>query len=287
MPGAHFNGRRAEERASAVRALEWSDAQVAVLARAEVLRAEGNGRGAEELVAVGAELPSWLPIIREGDQSSVAPRLDVARWYLALVGRTWDGEADSLVAARHFAMSRRRSMRRRDRRGVNRQAAAAVTGGTGVTLDDGTRSRAVASFRTASLLVQALDDDLAREAVAEVTRSGGWPRPSDVGRLEWDSEEGRACCYCEALLLPSEQERVKGARHQFRGKHCCKEGCASSCECSVDSGKLSGLSKMKYLLFDECIARVTYRQAGRSSGNARVARVAAFAMAGPCWPRSW
>ena len=34
-----------------------------------------------------------------------------------------------------------------------------------------------------------------------------WPAYYDVGRLEWDDPDGRACCYCEALLLACRTRR--------------------------------------------------------------------------------
>ena len=60
-----------------------------------------------------------------------------------------------------------------------------------------------------------------------MTLTGGWPEPLHVGRLEWNVPDTEwACCFCGALLLPSEACAVRGAPSMRRGRHCCREGYA-------------------------------------------------------------
>ena len=45
----------------------------------------------------------------------------------------------------------------------------------------------------------------------DFTDAVGWPDPFNCGHLQLDTPDGLQCCFCEALLLPSEAEAVKNA----------------------------------------------------------------------------
>ena len=83
--------------------LEWSEEQVAVLARAERLRSYGAGRAALDLVACGCVLPTRLRVL----DVPLARQLDVGRWYCALMGRPWNGDWRAFQMARDIARRRR------------------------------------------------------------------------------------------------------------------------------------------------------------------------------------
>ena len=77
-------------------------------------------------------------------------------------------------------------------------------------------------MRTSHLLVEVLDTlSLAERWAVDTAR---WPACNDVGHLEWDCADGRACCFCHALLLPGEMDEAKGTLGSMQGKFCCKGG---------------------------------------------------------------
>ena len=202
------SGARAEHRA-ALRAREladmrWSDAELAVMERAERLRAYGAGGAASDVVSRDVVIPTNL----DDAEIPMAVSLDIARWYYAYVGRTWDGSIETIISAR-------RSSGRRRRRLAN---------GSGTTTGrDNSEGR---MYCASHLLVEPLDSHPRPLEVADYTMHVGWPEAVDVGRLEWDNPNGLACIFCEALLLPSETIPAEGAPGVLRGRHCCREGCA-------------------------------------------------------------
>jgi hypothetical protein len=50
----------------------------------------------------------------------------------------------------------------------------------------------------------------------DFTDAVGWPDPFNCGHLQLDTPDGLQCCFCEALLLPSEAEAVKNAPRFLR-----------------------------------------------------------------------
>ena len=206
-----IQARRAASRARIVGELEWSAAQVAVLMRAEVLRARGEHAAAQQLIVDECPLPSiqWSLV-----DYVMATSLDLHRWHLALYGTPWDGRGETMREARRFVGNRRR-----------RRPQAVVAGGRGAgRASAGGAARS--TYRTSNLLMDSFDNHENLQAVRDHTRFGGWAQRADVGHLEWDNPQGLACCFCGALLLPSEAQPVAGARTNVRGKHCCREGCA-------------------------------------------------------------
>ena len=94
-------------RAAWVAALEWSEDELEVLRRAEVLRNHGLNARAAYVVAHGVVLPRRF-LHRD---VVAARRLDVGRWYAAFTGARWDGLVASFAAARAAANQRGRRRR--------------------------------------------------------------------------------------------------------------------------------------------------------------------------------
>ena len=181
-----------------VQTLSWTDAQLAVLDRAEQLRYYSADSQAMCLVARECQLPDRLTV----NDVPYAARLDLARWHRALTGRQWDGSVASFVRARNLASRHRHDP----------------------VPADPTQPFGVRAFRTSHLLVEPLDAHPKIAELRDYTRLIGWPNASNVGRLEWDSNSGRCCVFCDALLLPSEAQPIRGTVGAMCGKHCCAKG---------------------------------------------------------------
>lgn len=181
--------------------LEWSEEQVAVLARAERLRSYGAGRAALDLVACGCVLPTRLRVL----DVPLARQLDVGRWYCALMGRPWNGDWRAFQMARDIARRRRND----------------IDGGAPITTDDATGNGV---YRSSHLLVEPLRNHPLSAEVSDYTTRIGWPTCFDAGRLEWDDPDGFCCCFCDALLLRKEAVPVRGSVDAVCGLHCCKKG---------------------------------------------------------------
>ena len=199
--GAGVGRGRVARRLAGLAALRWTAEQEAVLGRAERLRLSGRSAVASREVAMGCPLP---PRLRLADHA-MCVRLDLRRWYEAMMGEPWDGREHSLIRARERAGElRRRPTAARD-------------------------ACAHGCLRMCHLMAEPLEDQRAAgDALADFAASTGWPGRVDVGRLEWDLEDGLACAFCDALLLPSEAVYdVNGAASRGgvpRGAHCCKSG---------------------------------------------------------------
>lgn len=205
MPYAQPGGRaeqRAALRAHQLAEMRWSDDELVVLERAERLRSYGAGGAASDVVARDVVIPSNL----SAAEMPMAVSLDLARWYYAYVGRTWDGSIESLTSARTSSMRRRRGLANGSR----------TTSGR-----DNLQGR---MYCASHLLVEPLESHPRPLEVEDYTLHVGWPEALDVGRLEWDNPNGLACIFCEALLLPSETIPAEGAPGVLRGRHCCREG---------------------------------------------------------------
>ena len=188
-------------RAAVLAALQWSEDEEEALRRAEALRALGLPARAALVVARGVVLPATF---RHGDVVA-ASRLDIARWYAALMGMEWDGTSVSFTRARSLSGRLRRDGLR------NPDVVAPDT-------------PASYPFRHAHLLVEPTTRTTAWRATMDFTDAVGWPDPFHCGHLQWDDPDGLQCCYCAALLLPSEAEAVRNAPTLVRGKYCCAEG---------------------------------------------------------------
>ena len=211
VAGRRVAPRRAGDDRSLVedlRALVWSDAQVAAFQRADRLRAYGAHSAAEDLVAREVVIPSWV----QADHLHVAEQLDVARWFAAFTGRPWNGSLDVFKAAR------RRATRVRN-----------ASDSPHATPWQHCNEYGVRAFQLCHLLVEPLHDHPCIDELRDFTRLVGWPQALDVGHLEWDSATGFCCCYCNALLFPCESERVPQSNGAIRGLHCCAKGLVHSC----------------------------------------------------------
>lgn len=170
--------------------------------RALRLRQYGAHKAAEDLVSCEVELPQWF---RTSDVPLAA--LDVGLWISALTGREWYGDLRSFEAARDKARRRR----------------TAISNGS-AQHDASNTKHGVGAFRSSHLLVDALDSRPSRVEVDDYSTLVGWPCRSDVGRLEWDLDDGLSCQFCDALLLRSEAQHVAGTVSAVCGKHCCAKG---------------------------------------------------------------
>ena len=190
---------RARRRHARLGELCWSGEQQAVLARAERLRLSGRGATAANVVATGCPLPVGFRVA----EHALCVQLDLPRWYEALMGEPWDGGVLSLSRAQERADELRR------RPTAAREACAH------------------GSFRMCHLLVEPLA--ALREESYELddfSATTGWPGRYNAGSLQWARDDGLACCYCDALLLPSEAVYdVSGVHGVARGRYCCSNGC--------------------------------------------------------------
>ena len=188
--------------------LQWNAEQLAVLRRAESLRALGRLREAADLVALQCE---WPPRVTVREYALVSS-LDLRRWFAAFTGRSWDGIPASMRSARDAATRRRRG-----------QAPAA---GTRVPTAGGVYKQ----YCTSHLLVEPLDNNPHAEQLADYTLDVGWPSYFDAGSLNWQDPDAPACVYCDALLLPSEVQPIRGADSWVVcGRSCCAQGCVLPC----------------------------------------------------------
>jgi hypothetical protein len=201
--GLQPGGRRAEHAAHSsataptqVAHLEWTPLQLAYMARAEHMRRAGLGAAAKRLVARTCTLPTEFSVADSG----VAAGLQLHRWYQSFTGAPWDGQVDTL---------------RRARRNCNHMARE-------LSVSNASEEEVVyrGSMRTSALLVEVLQGDEA-DVQAEVAP---WPSTFDAGHLEWQDPNGRACCFCKALLLPGEAKAAPGTIGMQCGKSCCHEG---------------------------------------------------------------
>ena len=185
---------------------EWTADQVAAFARAECLRKYGAETHAADLVARECPLP-------EGMQTRHVELLPVHVahvWYAAFVGRAWDGSMAAFKKALKTSRARARLPE--------------------VVADSpwrATASMGRRSFTVSHLLVEPLDAHPRLQALRDFTKYVGWAAKSDVDYLHWNDPAGYTCAFCQALLLPSEAERIRGAigNEGFCGKHCCAKGC--------------------------------------------------------------
>lgn len=190
---------------------QWSEEQLAVFARAERLRAYGVADTARDLVCQRCLFPSSF----SSHVAVRATRCDVGRWYSAFIGREWDGSESSFNTARAQATRRRRAL--------SLEVDVSIDGDGQVPLT--TRTVAgVGSYRSCHLLVEPLDAHPCMQELLDYTEYVSWPVVYDVGRLEWNDMQGRSCCFCSALLLRTEAERVPGTLGCVCGKRCCKKG---------------------------------------------------------------
>ena len=98
---------RREERLEWLQSLAWTEHQLRAFHRADRLRYVGADRQAEMLVAQECPLP-WAEHRITALDLPFARNLDVHRWYLALTGRHWNGQADAFGRARNLANRRAR-----------------------------------------------------------------------------------------------------------------------------------------------------------------------------------
>ena len=144
--------------------------------------------------------------LTEVTMRAVVLTLQLDRWYWAATGCEWDSTLLSIQTLKRQLYTAR-----------NHHVPVQV---------ERERVRAAQTprtFRTSHLMVEPLDAEGGRGS-REEAQQVVWPDALDVGRLEWDTDDGLACCFCGSLLLPSEAGRMVGARDCWRGMHCCKEG---------------------------------------------------------------
>ena len=208
QPGGDALNGRAGRRADDVAAVQWSAEQLAVLRRAETLRALGRPREAEYLVAMECLIPSVLTV----RHYTSAISLDLHRWYSALMGRPWDGSAASMRSARsHSARVRRRQSPTTRRSEASPQGARKL-------------------FCTCHLLVESLDDHPFEDELDDHTRDVGFATYHDAGSLDWQDDGALCCMYCDALLLPTEKQSVTHVLNgNYCGRYCCAKGYVSPC----------------------------------------------------------
>ena len=159
---------------------------------------------AGHMVAVDCPLPARL----NRHDFLHCTQLDLRRWYAALVGRQWDGTVTTMADARALAGRWRRDGR------ANRPNPRGTRG----------EQPTYRLFCRSHLLVEVLDAHPNRRELDLHMADVGYPAPCDVGHLEWDNPQGRACCFCNALLLRSEQATISGTT-ALRGRYCCSTGC--------------------------------------------------------------
>ena len=184
--------------------LVWSDDELHVLEVAEQMRRRGDAIRAGHMVAVDCPLPARL----NRHDFLHCTQLDLRRWYAALIGRQWDGAVTTMADARALAGRWRRDGR------TNRPNPRGTRG----------EQPTYRLFCRSHLLVEVLDAHPNRRELDLHMADVGYPAPCDVGHLEWDNPQGRACCFCNALLLRSEQTTVPNTT-ALRGRYCCSTGC--------------------------------------------------------------
>ena len=216
------------------------------------MRRRGDAVRAGYRVAVDCPLPTRL----NRHDFLHCPQLDLRRWYAALLGRQWDGAATTMADARAIAGRWRRA-------------------GHGTRPNPrGTRGEqpTYRLFCRSHLLVEVLDAHPNRGELDLHMADVGFPAPCDVGHLEWDNPQGRACCFCNALLLRSEQTNVPNTT-ALRGRYCCSNGCVFVLRIFLCALRLRADRP-------KCRTCVLRAQAGRSDATHRVAVVDAIAMVG-------
>ena len=208
MPAREYQAANALRRAE-LQQFEWTANQVAVFARAEFLRKYSAAQHAADLVARQCELPAGM----RGIHVELLPVHVAHTWYAAFVGQVWDGSVGAFMKALKASRTRAR---------LPETVADSPWRATG--------SMGRRAFTASHLLVEPLDAHPRLQALRDFTRYVGWPARSDVDHLHWNEPNGLACAYCEALLLPSETERIRGAIgvDAVCGKHCCAKGCVST-----------------------------------------------------------
>ena len=192
--------------------MEWTDEEIAVMARAEMLRTYGRRSEATNMVAAECVLPQNFydrDVLRAG-------KLDVARWHAALTGERWNGTVDAFHKARVYAALRRRvPAPRRPNVPYRRDTGELKMPDFEDTLK---------MFRSSHLLVEPFSPDRQSIELADYTEHVRWPERHDAGRLEWDNPRAQhTCCFCDALLFEAEEVKAVGTNLKC-GKLCCSQG---------------------------------------------------------------
>jgi hypothetical protein len=195
MPGSAAGRRRRHA------ALEWTSEQAATLRRAVRLHGMGVSRQAAELVAFSCPFPTELQ-----SRHFAETRLDIALWFRAYTGALWDGDLPAFQAARRASAVRRRRIEDRPE--------ASWRGSSGPV---------ARAYCWTHLMVEPTGNRSLHDQRHDFAEYVGWPDAFDCGHLDWQSETGLACAFCDALLLPSEAIPVEGTS-VFRGRHCCARG---------------------------------------------------------------